>query len=186
MGGVLHRTTLDRRDSVSNMAARFPIEEWVHYPDYSNVDGVAKQYWVTPVVDPGPVEMDDAAKLVKDAEVLAAANADTREQVLASIDPQSALEDRDWSISVSGLTISFTLDQLIDDDHAVTADSTDTKFVEASLINDTDAAEASSLVMLVRTRTTALYADRLSNETLVTWLGEWSVVANGDTLVEVT
>ncbi|MCK5641595.1 MAG: hypothetical protein KAJ19_12405 [Gammaproteobacteria bacterium] len=186
MNEALHRTNLSHVTSRSLTELRFPIADWCWDPDFSNVDGVPKKYWEIPVVDPGPEEMDTAAKAVVDAADLAAANAATREQVLAAIDPQRALDGRSWSISADDLTISFKLDQLIDDSYTATADVSDTKFVEASLINDTDAAEADSLVMLVRTKTTELYANLDSNHSFVSFLGEWSVVANGTVLVEVT
>ena len=186
MGSVLHKTTLEYKPSVADMAGRFPTSDWVHRPDLSNVEGVAKKYWVTPVTGTGPVEMDAAAKVVKDAEILAASKSATVTSILTETAPHSALDDHDWALNTDGLTISFTLDLLIDDSVTAAADASLTTYVEASLIHDSDEAEEDSLVLMMRTKTDGSYGDLDSNESLIDVLGEWTIVANGTELVEVT
>ena len=44
MGNVLNRTTKEYRESVNT--PDFPVEDWLHNPDLSSVDGVDRDWWV--------------------------------------------------------------------------------------------------------------------------------------------
>ena len=87
------------------------------------------------------------------------------------------------TVQVSGLVITIDVVELITNDQTtIVADPTDTKYAQACLIhnNTTDA-----FLIAVREYTTGYYADFAADEVCVEVIGEWSVVANGATLVAV-
>lgn len=87
MANVIHRTTLEFRESVNT--PDFPEPTWKHSPNMSGVTGVSDIYWKAPpswVGDVGPVEMTQPEKDAVDAAAAAALVTTNRGSALDSVD----------------------------------------------------------------------------------------------------
>jgi hypothetical protein len=175
MANVINRTTLQYLKSVNT--PNYPTAAWIINP---TLPQIAPKYWKISGDD--VLEMSQAEKDAVDA-AEATARIAAKEAQLKNVlfaDPLSGLST---NVVIDGLEITVDIVDLITDDVTnVIADVTDTKYVLVSLIyvETTD-----TFAIDVVEKTTGEYADLAADETLVGELGEYSVVANGDTLVEV-
>ncbi|UCG53159.1 MAG: hypothetical protein JSW58_06295 [Candidatus Latescibacterota bacterium] len=115
----------------------------------------------------------DAIRVLTEAEL--------KDQVL----PKNYVNDLEVTCTASGLTIDTEVGKLeITDQTVVTADPSLTKYVLLSLVyNET----SDTFYIKAFEKTDGVYADLDADEYLVQQdIGEWYVVANGATLVEVT
>ena len=182
MANVINRTTYEYIRDVHTPL--YPEADWLINPDVSALEGVVpEKYWK--VVGDTVVEMDQSEKDDVDAAIAAEVKAKTEVRLKDKILPKNYASDLKVTCTASGLVISTTVEELgIDDETTIVADALNTKYVLMSLIynqtTDTFSIQAFE-------KTTGSYAPLEDDEILVQQdIREWSVVANGDTLVEVT
>ena len=70
MANVINVSDLRYLRSVNT--PNYPEPAWKHHPDMTAVAGVAHQYWIWDAVAERPIEMNQAAKDVVDADILTA------------------------------------------------------------------------------------------------------------------
>lgn len=159
----------------------YPVGEWIINPDLSALAGVAQLYWKLSgdaVVAMTQAERDsvDAAQAAAQA---AALEAQLKDRILT--DP---LDDIAHSATVSGLTITASIEGLVaDDETIITADPSLTKYVRLLYVYNST---ADGFELQAFERTDGLYADLAADEYETGALGEWYVIAGGTELVEVT
>lgn len=178
MSTTIDRTTLEVRYSV---ARRPSTATHIINPDLSAVVSVPRKY--RKIIGDDVLERTTAEKAAVNAAEIVEHNLTIESTLKSRIGSHAGLDGIAWSITASGLVISFSLSSLIvNDTSTITPDMSLIKYVEASLVYNSDDDE---FYMVVFEKIDGEYADLQTSETLYDILGKWSVVANGTSLVEV-
>lgn len=186
MPDVLHRTTLEYRRSVS--LAYHPIDQWIQVPDLLAVATGTSGNWVFVVPKKHwDVTGDVVSKMARperdavDAAIVAVDLAALTSKVVKKTE-SDPVEGLAIVKGISGLTVSWTISNLVFDVTTVVADPSDTKFLRILYVENTD---TKALAVRAHEKTTGRYASLAVNEKVVARIGEWSVPANGTVLTEV-
>lgn len=148
-----------------------------------SLDGVDPIYWK--VSGDSVDEMTQAEKDSVDAARLAKIDADIEAEVKSRMNMPAPLDVDGVTTSVvaSGLVLTVNISPMVvDDTITIVADPDSTTMVKVCYIYDkpTDTLSVEAFV-----KVTGLYGAISTDEQVVEDFGEWSVTANGDTLVKV-